>query len=203
VIDARAEPLDRLADTCARTVFDGGTLLFPTGTGYGIGCDPMRADAVDRVYAMQGDASDAPLTMFVATPAEFLEYAPANPLAILAGKRLLPGPVTLLVRRPAFLSAELSAGGPTLGFCVPDEPVARIILERVGPLVAASVRERASVSPDLAIENGPPRHDREASVVDLTQQPARLIREGAVSYERLRELLGPIERSIFKVRSQS
>lgn len=202
-MDARTESPERIADACARVVFDGGTVLFPTDTGYAIGCDPMRAHTIDRIYAMLGYPDSRPLTMFVASPAEFLEYAAANPFALLASKRLLPGPVTLLVRRPAFLREDLCAGRPTIGMRVPDEPVARAILERVGPLVAARVEDPASVTPDLSIENGPARYDRETSIVDLTIQPARLLREGAVSYERLTELLGPIERHMVKVRSQS
>jgi tRNA A37 threonylcarbamoyladenosine synthetase subunit TsaC/SUA5/YrdC len=85
---------------------------------------------------------------------------------------------------------------------VPDEPVARTILDRAGPLVAASVAKPASVTPEIFIENGGPRYDRETSVVDLTTTPARLLREGAVSYDRLTASLGPIERQIVKVRTQ-
>jgi tRNA A37 threonylcarbamoyladenosine synthetase subunit TsaC/SUA5/YrdC len=139
---------------------------------------------------MLGD-SGAELTLFLPSPAEFLEHARANPLAILAARRLLPAPVALITGRSA------------LAMRVPDEPVARTILERVGPLAAAQVARAASITPDLAVENGPARYDREASVVDLTQQPARLVHEGAISLERLGGLLGPIERQMTKVRSQS
>lgn len=202
-MDARIEPIERIVDACARAIFAGGTIVFPSDTGPSIACDPFHSAAIDRIYALKGYPDSKPLTMFVASPVEFLEYARGNPLAILASKRLLPGPVTLLVRRPAFISDELNAGLPTLGLRVPDEPVARAILERVGPLVGASTGGDAKVAPDLMIENGAAPYDRESSIVDLTHQPARLVREGAMSYERLTERLGPIERQTVKVRSQS
>ncbi len=92
----------------------------------------------------------------------------------------------------------------TLALRVPDEPLARAILERSGPLAAATVPDATTIAPaDLTIENGPARYDRESTIVDLTSRHARLVREGAVSYERLAELLGPIERPSVKVRLQS
>ena len=64
------------------------------------------SEAVDRIYHAKGRPDQRPLTLQVASPAEFLEYARENALAILAAKRLLPGPITLVVRRPGFLSDE-------------------------------------------------------------------------------------------------
>jgi L-threonylcarbamoyladenylate synthase len=192
MIDARVEPLERVVDACAQVIFDGGTIVLPNDTSYCLACDPYR------IRTLAG-----PLELLVASPAEFLEYAPGNPLAILASKRLLPGPVTLLVRRPSYLSDEVAAGDTTVGLRVPDEPLARAILERAGPLAAASVQDRAQSLADLVIENGPTRYSSESTVVDLTGRYARLVREGAVPYARLAELLGPTERQTVKARSQS
>jgi L-threonylcarbamoyladenylate synthase len=203
VLDARVEPLERVVEACTREIFAGGTIVFPHDTGYCLGCDPYRSQAVDRVYTAKARPDHKPLTLLVATPSELLEYAPDNPLAILASKRLLPGPVTLIVRRPSFVSSEVTAGHMTVGLRVPDEPLARAILERAGPLAVASVERTAETAADLAIENGPTRYDRESTIVDLTGRRARLVREGAVSYEQLAERLGPIERTTVKVRSQS
>ena len=215
VIDARTERIEHVVEECARVIFAGGTVIFPNDTSYGIGCDPYRSDAIDRVYGAKGRPDNKPLTLHVASPAEFLEYARENSHAILASKRLLPGPVTLVVRKPAFISDELTAGLPTLGFRVPDEPVARAILNRCGPLAVSSANpsggtpyrgggQGSGLPPaDLLIEHGPTRYQLESSIVDLTVNPPRLLREGAVSLERLTELLGPIERHTIKVRTQS
>jgi L-threonylcarbamoyladenylate synthase len=189
-VDARKEPVDAIAESCARVIYGGGTIVFPSDTGYCIGCDPLRPDAVERMHAMLQDA-DAELTLFLPSPAEFLEHVPSNALAILAARRLLPAPIAMVV-----------SGSPGI-VRVPDEPVARAILERVGPLAAVELDDAGRLAPDLAVENGPPRYDREPSVVDLTKAPARLLREGAISWERLTSLLGPVERHTMKVRSQS
>ncbi len=214
VIDARTERIEHVVEECARVIFAGGTIIFPNDTSYGIACDPYRSEAIDRVYGAKRRPDNKPLTLHVATPAEFLEYARENPHAILASKRLLPGPVTLIVRKPAFVSEELTAGMPTLGFRVPDEPLARAILDRCGPLAVSSANPSGGTPyrgdgqvtelppADLLIEHGPTRYQLESSIVDLTVNPPRLLREGAVSLERISELLGPVERYTIRVRAQ-
>lgn len=214
ILDARATPIEDVIEACARVIFDGGTIIFPNETSYGIACDPYRSSAVDRVYAAKQRPDEKPLTLHVATPAEFLEFAPRNALAILAARRLLPAPCIVIVRKPQFISDEVTAGMPTLGFRVPDEPLARAILERCGPLAVTSANasgrpayrggadHRELPSADLLIENGPTRYEGEASIVDLSGATARLLREGVVKYERLAELLGPIERLTVRIRSK-
>jgi L-threonylcarbamoyladenylate synthase len=213
VIDARGEVTPEIVEQVAQTVFSGGTVIFPNDTSYGIGCDPYRSEAIDRIYAAKGRPDNRPLTMHVASPQEFLEYAYDNPLAVLAAKRLLPGPVILLIRKPDFISDELAAGLQTLAFRVPDDPFARMLLERCGPLAGTTVNrgglprylgddDRSSLPPaDLLVEHGPTRYDRESSIVDLSGAHARLLREGAIPETRLTELLGPIERPTVKVRT--
>jgi L-threonylcarbamoyladenylate synthase len=213
VIDASAARLDDVAEEVARVVFSGGTVILPNDTSYLIGCDPFDYEAIDRVYAAKGRPDNRPLTMHVASVQEFLEYAGDNALAIHAAKRLLPAPVILLIRKPAFISDELAAGLQTLAFRVPDDPFARALLERCGPIAGTTANphggprylggEDSSMLPsaNLLVEHGPTRYDSESSIVDLSGTHARLLREGAVSEQRLTELLGPIERPTVKVRT--
>lgn len=214
VVDGRAQAAQEVFEEVARVVFAGGTVIAPTDTSYAILCDPYRTGAVDHIYAVKGRPDHAPLTMHVASAAEFLEYAGENPLAALAAKRLLPAPVILLIRKPAFLNVELSAGLPTIAFRVPDDEFARALLERCGPLAGTTVDpkegrryeggdDRSSLpDADLLVERGPTRYDRKSSIVDLSGSHARLLREGVISEHRLAELLGPIERPTVKVRTK-
>ena len=187
-------------------------MIFPTDTSYVLACDPYRGDAIDRIYAALGRPDARPLTLLVATPQEFLEYARDNQLAVLVAKRFLPGPLIVHVRRPPFLGDDLAAGLQTTALRVPDDELARAILERCGPLAGTSATTRngrqyngdGDISPlppaDLIVARGQVRYDRESTVVDLTGAHARLLREGVVAQGRLEELLGPIERPTVKVR---
>ena len=146
VIDAQAMPLDDVAEAVAETVFAGGTVILPNDTSYLIGCDPYDSRAIDRIYAGKGRPDNRPLTLHVASVAEFLEYAVDNSLATNVAKRLLPGPVILVIRKPAFISDELAAGMDTLAFRVPDDPFARALLERTGPIAGTTATGRGGVA---------------------------------------------------------
>jgi len=196
-------PLEAIIEQAARVVFAGGTVIFPTDTSYAIGCDPYRAEAIDRIYAGKRRADGAPLTLHVASPQEFLEYAGDEPIAALAAKRLLPGPVIFLIRKPRYVPGDVAAGRDTLAIRVPDEPVARALLERCGPLAGTTAGERSTwPAADLLLEHGPTKYGSESTILDISGRTPRLIREGVVPERRLSELLGPVERPTVKVRTQ-
>ncbi len=212
VLDAREVSAGDIADEAARVIFSGGLLIFPTDTVYGIGCDPYDEGAVDRIYGSKRRPDSKPLTFHVGSVVEFLEFARDNPLAVLAAKRLLPGPVTLIVRRPKYVSDEITSGFPTLGFRVPGDELSRAILNRCGPLAATSANISGSEAyrgdgdlerlppADLLIENGPTLHRLESTVIDLTGTQPRMLREGVVTFEELTEKLGPVARPVVKER---
>jgi L-threonylcarbamoyladenylate synthase len=180
-------------------------VIFPTDTVYGIGCDPMQPSAIARIYELKGREAGKPLSLHVASVEEALEYSGGIPAVSAAIRRLLPGPVTLIVRRPSFISEQMTSGLPSMGLRVPDNPVCASILERVGPLAATSAnragepafcgegaRERLPHA-DLLIEAGPTRWRAESTIVDLTAGRPRLVREGVVSVAMLQRALGEIE----------
>ncbi|HEY8322337.1 MAG TPA: L-threonylcarbamoyladenylate synthase [Candidatus Baltobacteraceae bacterium] len=211
-VDARETPVGEVVEEAARVIFSGGLLIFPTDTVYGIGCDPYDIGAVDRIYGSKRRPDSKPLTFHLGSVPEFLEFARDNPLAVLAAKRLLPGPVTLIVRRPAWVSDEITSGFPTLGFRVPDDELSRAILDRCGPLATTSANisgsqayrgdgDREHLPPaDLLIENGPTRYQLESTVIDLTGPQPRVLREGVVTFEELTEKLGQVVRPVVKER---
>ena len=212
-IDARTEPVERVVDEVAQVIYGGGTVIFPTDTVYGIGCDPFRTDAIDRIYGAKNRPDHKPLSIHLATVAEFLEYLQGNAMGTLAARRLMPGPVTIIIRRPAFINEDVSSGLATIGFRVPDDALCSAILERVGPLAATSANTSGQrpyygagdfdtlPAADLLVENGPTKYAAESSVIDISSVQPRLLREGVLSLEHLSERLGPIVRQTVKVRT--
>ena len=212
VIDARTEPLERVADEVAQVIYGGGTVIFPTDTVYGIGCDPFRPDAIDRIYGAKQRPDHKPLSIHLATVAELLEYVGDNTMGTLAARRLMPGPITIILRRPAFILSDVTSGLATVGFRVPDDRLCAAILERVGPLAATSANTSGqrpyygagdveSLPPaDLLVENGPTKYGAESSVIDLSSAEPRLLREGVLSLEHIAQRLGPVVPQTVKVR---
>ncbi len=213
VIDARAERLVQVVEAVAATIFAGGVAVFPTDTVYGIGCDPYDAGALARIYGAKRRPRNKPLSLYVATVAEFVEYARDNARAVHAARRLMPGPVTIIVRRPAFIPEDVTAGLATLGFRVPDDPVCRAILERCGPLAATSANPSGESAylgagdwqtlppADLLVENGPTRWQAESTIIDVSGPQTVLLREGVLSVDRIVERIGPVVTHPAKFRS--
>ncbi len=212
IIDARKEPHARVVEEVASVVFGGGIVIFPTDTVYGIGCDPYDPAAIARIYEAKERASTKPLSLHLASVAEFLEYAEGYREVTGFARRLMPGPVTLIIPKPPFVEPAVSAGLNTLGFRVPDDSLCLKLMERCGPLAATSANtsgERAyygagdweSLPPaDLLVENGPTKHRRDSTVIDMTGAQAVVLREGVISVERLTELFGPAVRPVLSIR---
>lgn len=193
-LDVRSERVEDVLEETARRVFAGNVVVYPEETGYVAACDPQHADAVARLYATADGAAQPPVVLCLASPAEFLEYAQDNPLALLAAKRLLPAPLVMIVRRPAFFDDAQTAGRLTVGLRIPQDPLAHAILDRCGPLMTCNVERDDLPLADLLLERGEVAPSVEMSVVDLTGTRAQLLREGAVPFERLAARFGPIDR---------
>jgi len=212
VIDARKESPARVVEEVASVVFAGGSVIFPTDTVYGIGCDPFDVNAIARIYGAKERPAHKPLSLHLATVAEFLEYAREYREVVGVARRLMPGPVTIIISKPPFIDPEVTAGLTTLGFRVPDDLLCAQILERCGPLAATSANtsgENAyygegdweTLPPaDLLVENGATKHRRDSTVIDMTGARPVVLREGVVSLERLTELLGPAVRPAISIR---
>jgi L-threonylcarbamoyladenylate synthase len=195
-----------LVDKVASVVYAGGTVIFPTDTVYGIGCDPARHEAIARIYLLKGRDASKALTLHLATVAEALEYTEGDRLAGLAIRRLLPGPVTLIVRRPRFVDRFMTSGLGTMGLRVPDHPVCSAILERCGPFAGTSANSSGSPAftgegdrtglptADAMVDDGPTRYRCESTILDLSAGEPRVVREGAVPVTTLERVLGPIGR---------
>jgi len=211
VLDSRMLRPGAIADAVAAYVQRGGTVIFPTDTVYGIGCDPVIPAAVDRVFALKGRPRNKPLSLHFGSVEELLEYAPGNVAAASLAQNFLPGALTLIVRRPAHLAAGVSAGLASIGLRVPKHELCRVILDRCGPLAATSANLSgaqaytgegfASDLPaaDVFVDDGPTPLGAESTIVDVSTERPRLVREGAISVAKLEEVVGMVERTSARI----
>jgi L-threonylcarbamoyladenylate synthase len=129
--------------------------------------------------------------------------------AEILARNFWPGPLTMVLPRlPGTAVSRLAGAGlPTLGVRVPDHPVARELLRQFGaPVVAPSANPSGRLSPTRAadvartlggrvscvLDGGPCRVGLESTIVDLTAQPARLLRPGGIAAEAIEKLIGPL-----------
>src|SRR5688572_17229778 len=104
----------------------GGLVAFPTETVYGLGVHALDRAAVLRLFQVKGRPANDPLIVHVPTLAEAAPLVvELPPNAELLAERFWPGPLTLIMRRKAFVPAEVSAGLETIAIRIPAHPVAR------------------------------------------------------------------------------
>jgi len=183
----------------------GGVVALPTDTLYGLACDPFRADAVARVFAVKGRAAEQALPLIAADAAQVAAHLGTMPrLGTRLARQFWPGPLTLVVAAPVSLAREVTGGTGTVGVRVPDNEVARAIAAACGrPITATSANvsgEPASFDPDeveralgdhidLLIDTGPTRGGAPSTVVDVTSDEPRLVRAGAIAWDEIQTCL--------------
>jgi L-threonylcarbamoyladenylate synthase len=197
--------LTRSTDEAAAALRDGGRVVFPTETVYGLGADAFDAEAVRGVFEAKGRPADNPLIVHVAAREHITQVArTVPPAAERLVERFFPGPLTLVLPRRAELPSVVTAGLDTVGVRMPRLPVAqRFLAACATPVAAPSANRSGRPSPttwqaardDLggrveAILQGPPTEaGLESTVVDCTSDPLGVLRAGATTLEALRAAL--------------
>jgi L-threonylcarbamoyladenylate synthase len=191
------------ARACVR---GGGTLIFPTDTVYGIGCDPSDASAVAAVYAAKRRPPDKPLSLHVANSADALPFVTRlTPAALIIMDKLMPGPIAIVVQRNPDAAAAAVGGAATISVRCPDDDACRAVLTATGPLAATSANisgmapydgttDDFDLLPDatLALVKGPTRWRRESTILDCTAAAAKILRCGALPADVIRSALAGI-----------
>ena len=195
--------------TAAQLLQQGRAVGIPTETVYGLAADARDPAAVASIFEAKGRPQDNPLIVHIASMeqlAPLVQEIP--PLARKLAKAFWPGPLTMIFRRADTLPASVSAGLPTVAIRMPSHPVARKLILRSGcPLAAPSANTSGRPSPTTAghvlddlggriaavVDAGPCSVGVESTVIDVTTQPVRLYRPGAVTVEMLETVAGPVE----------
>jgi L-threonylcarbamoyladenylate synthase len=182
----------------------GAVVVFPTETVYGLGTSAFAPSGIRRIYRLKGRKWNKPLALLVSSLAAarpLVEKLPAE--AFRLAKAFWPGPLTLIL--PASPLGRLVTGGlPRIGLRVPRHPVALGLLQALGlPLATTSVN-RAGEKPatsgraaaavvgngvDWLLDGGPCKVKEASSVIDLSNFPYTVIREGALGIKMLERAL--------------
>jgi L-threonylcarbamoyladenylate synthase len=174
----------------------GGLAIVPTDTVYGLAASATSEEAVRRLYRAKGRGTPQPTALVAAAVAELSSYVPElEGRARAIADALLPGPYTLIVANPTRSYPWLTGDRPeTLGVRVPAVGGAALaVLEGAGALAATSAnlpggrdpRRLEDVPPELrdaaaALVDGGELPGTPSTVVDLTGEEPRVLREGAV-----------------------
>lgn len=187
-------PQQRLIDQAAEIVQQGGILVYPTDTTYGLGCGISNRKGVERIMRIKNMASSHQLSILVSDLSDIAHYARVDNATYRLLKRFLPGPYTFILEATREVPKTILPKRKTIGLRIPDHPICLALLRACGePLLSTSMRfsgeteimsdpmeihERTDHLVDLVIDAGL-LPASPSTVVDLTGPTPVVLRAGA------------------------
>jgi L-threonylcarbamoyladenylate synthase len=210
-IVVRIDPLHPQPDILAQAadlIHRGGVVAFPTETYYGLGADALNSQAIERIYKIKGRDRGKPILILVESSGRIEAFVkPFSPMVKHLMATFWPGPLTILFQASKRLPVELTAETGKIGIRVPSHPVARALLSTVkAPLTGTSANQADGTSPktaegvrdsiggelDLILDGGPTPGEKPSTVLDCTENPFRIVREGVIPRAVLEAQVGKI-----------
>lgn len=195
-------PNPRNLKTIIECLKDGGVVIYPTDTVYGMGCDIFKHEAVERICRIKGiDPKKAHFSFICYDLSHLTDYTKSvdTPLFRLL-KKALPGPYTFILPASRQVPKLLKTKRDTVGIRVPDNLICRTLVKELGnPLMSTSLPIEAYVEEytdpeiihdkfgklvDIVVDGGAGGLIS-STVVDCTGPEPELIREGAGNWEEL------------------
>jgi L-threonylcarbamoyladenylate synthase len=188
-----------------RLLREGEVIAFPTDTVYGLGAIAFERMAVRQIFAIKGRPPDKALPVFIYQIDDLnlvARHVPNQAWRLL--KALWPGDLTVVLPKNPALPDDMTAGENTVAVRIPNHPVCLELVVEVGrplavtsanlsgqptPTTAQGVAEQLGQRIPLVLDGGPSLTDQPSSLVDLSVTPPRLLRQGRLTLQMLREFL--------------
>ncbi len=180
---------------CALTVKQGGIVVVPTETVYGIAANAFDASAVEKLYAAKKRPPIKPISLCVGSLEQAEEVAAFNETARILFNAFMPGPLTIVLPKKSVVPDIVTAGGDTVGIRVPDHKIVSLFSSLCGvPLALTSANLSGEASPkdgtdvieklsgrvDVIIDGGKVDIGTESTIISLVDKPF-IIRQGALT----------------------
>ena len=188
----------------ALAIRQGLLVVMPTDTVYGVGTDAFDPAAVRRLLAAKGRGRDHPPPVLVSARTTIDALAVGVPdYARALIEELWPGPLTLVCRQQTSLQWDLGNTRGTVALRMPDHEIALELLSRVGPMAVSSANRSGmdpatdadqaasmlGVSLEVVLDAGATPGPVPSTIIDATGPIGRVLRLGAISLERLNDVV--------------
>ena len=192
-------PQKRDIKNIVECLLDGGVIIYPTDTIYGLGCDIFKPKAIERICRIkQVDPQRAQLSFGCCDLSDLSKYTKSISTPLYRTlKEYLPGPYTFILPASKEVPKILHSKKNTIGLRIPDNKIANTIVEQLDhPILSASLpgeMVEEYTDPELMYENfgklvdividGGPGGMKPSTVIDCTEEPYELVRLGAGEWE--------------------
>ncbi|MDE1870014.1 MAG: threonylcarbamoyl-AMP synthase [Candidatus Micrarchaeota archaeon] len=198
----RLEAGDEALNKCLSALSKGELIVYPTDTLYGLGADATIDGAVERVFAAKRRPIDKVVSIAVASIPAAEELVNFTPIAKAVASKLLPGPLTIILRAKSELKFVSKEG--KIGIRIPDSDFALALLKSYNrPIIATSAnlsggpnpREISEVPAEIldkvsvVVDQGRTKYLAPSTIIDLSSDTIEVVREGAIGIESIREAI--------------
>ncbi|GAB3258310.1 L-threonylcarbamoyladenylate synthase [Larkinella harenae] len=180
---------------------DGGVIIYPTDTIYGLGCDIHNTRAIERVARIKGIKPQKNDFSFICHDLSHIaDYARVSNQAFKLMKRLLPGPYTFILDVSNRVPKILHTNKRTVGIRIPDHAIPRQIVKELGnPIITTTIKdiedeivpyitdpeiifERFQHLVDIVIDGGM-GGNKPSTIINATTDDFELVRQGLGDWE--------------------
>lgn len=185
-------PQKKYLKAAADVLRDGGLIVYPTDSVYGLGCDLFNKNAVEKIYQCKGNDKRNLLSFICPDLKGIAEYAYISNPAYKVMRHLLPGPYTFILNASKQVPKILLEKRKTVGIRVPDNVICQALLsEFANPIISTSaclsdqvylsdadeISETFERLADLFLDAGNGGLDP-STIIDFTQEEPVVIRQG-------------------------
>lgn len=182
---------------------NGGALVLPTETVYGIFTKALDETAVNHVYQLKKRPRDKAMNLNVADYQTILEFSKEQPSYLKdLFEAFLPGSLTIILKANDKVPAWINSGKSTVGFRLPNHPLTADLIKKTGPLIGPSAnisgnesgKEFASIMAAFDHEVAGYEDDQaitgqDSTILDLSGEKAKILRQGALTVDELKKVV--------------
>ncbi len=208
------EKTQEIIRTAGDIIRNGGTVIFPTETVYGLGANALDSEASKKIYKAKGRPSDNPLIVHISNLDMLNQVAKGiSEHAKVLIKKFWAGPLTMIFYKKEIVPSETTGGLETVAVRMPSNLIARNIIEYAGVPIAApsaNISGRPSITTgEYAVEEMSERVDMiilsddseigiESTVVDMTTELPVVLRPGKISQSDIIRAISKDDEDFFK-----
>lgn len=185
----------------AKIIKNGGIVVFPTETVYGIGVNGLDKQAIERLYKIKKRPIDKPISLLV-SDMQMIEYLAKDisDIEYRIMKSFFPGPLTIILKKKEIIPDILTANKNTVGIRMPSDKIAQKIIEYVkSPIATTSANISGNLSGieikdiindfgqnvDYYIDSGKSKIGTGSTIVEVINGIPCILRKGSITEEQI------------------
>lgn len=190
-------------NNCINVIKNGGIVIFPTETVYGIGASAYNEESVRKIYEIKNRPDEKPLSILVGDINEIENYAIiSDELERKIINNFMPGPITIVLKKRPGIFDYVSSGKDTIGVRIPDNKIILTVLKKLKlPIVAPSANISGKPSGiilqeilkdfdnkvDICIDGGKAELSEPSTIVQIINGKIVILRQGKITLEEIKK----------------